>query len=79
MPQVHALGAQTWQRQQSRDPRRHLILQLVKHWQMLAMRDDADLVSEIPPDPRQLIKVLAAGEHVGNAASQLADQPAAFR
>ena len=73
--QVHALGAQARQRQQCRDPRRHLTLQLVEHRQMLATRDDGDLVSEIPPDPRQLIKVLAIGQHVGDVAWQLADQP----
>ena len=73
--QVHALGAEARQRQQGRDPGRHLALQLVKHRQMLAARDDGDLVGEVPADARQLIKVLALGQHVGDVARQLADQP----
>jgi len=42
---------------------------------MLAARDDGDLVGEVPTDSRQLIQVLALGQHIGDIARQLADQP----
>ena len=73
--QVHTLGAKARQRQQCRDAGWRLTLQLVKHRQMLAASDDGDLVGEIPADSRQLIKIFALGQHIGDIARQLADQP----
>ena len=73
--QVHPLGAEARQCVLGCDPGRHLPRQLVEHRQTPATRNGDDLVHKILADAGQFVEVFTLGQHVGDIARQLTDQP----